>query len=355
MTRKTMSRLSILALLLVHLLHGGGIEAQQTAENQLCRNASRISPGDFVTGSTAGLTNDQGSTELDILRCGDGDIVPYESTGLWYFYGADAVRNLWVSTCSAETNFDSRITVFFLEDGNCLTRQCISSSIDDQTNCSYGNGTSVEFSTVPGVFAIYVHGESLESVGEFGLSMFEQSLPSDGVTCEGALELSHNETLQGTTIGSEYHDGLQCDRCIEGGGPSNPGVFLKIPPTSVSMGISISLVGANDRLFDLRVYTGACEALECQTIDTEISGDNVLTASWLAETNKSFYVYVSAAADNGDGDEDVTDRFGILMVQEERGDNGNGSKSSAASTGSWSMPAFFGLSSLLSVTFLFFI
>lgn len=340
-----MSRLSALVVLLLHL--SSGIEAQ-TAENQLCRNASRISPGDFVTGSTAGLTTDEGSTEVDILRCGDDGIFPFESAGLWYFYGADAVRDLRVSTCAAETNFNNRITVFFLEDGNCLARQCIASSVDDQANCSYGNGTSVEFSTVPGVFAIYVHGESLDSVGEFGLSIFEQSLPSDGATCKAALELSHNETLQGTTIGAEYHDGLLCDRCIEGG-PSNPGVFLKIPPTSASMGISISLVGANDRLFDVRVYTGECEAFECKTINTDISG-NVVTASWLAEKDESFYLYVAAA---DDGDEDVTDRFGILMVQEESGDKDTGSTSSTNSIGTLSVPALAGLLSLLSVSFLF--
>ena len=108
-------------------------------------------------------------------------------------------------------------------------------------------------------------------------------------------------------------------------------------------------MGANDRLFDVRVYTGECEAFECKTINTDISG-NVVTASWLAEKDESFYLYVAAA---DDGDEDVTDRFGILMVQEESGDKDTGSTSSTNSIGTLSVPALAGLLSLLSVSFLF--
>jgi hypothetical protein len=335
-----MFNLSAFSGFLLFLL--GGSHAQ-IAENRLCQNASQISPGDFVVGSTAGLTTDQGSTELDLLRCGDDGIFQVESAGLWYFYRADGVRDLRVSTCAPETNFENRITVFFLEDGNCVARQCIGSSVDEQVNCSYGNGTAVEFTTVPGIYAIYVHGEFIEAAGDFGLSMFDQTMPSDGATCETALEISHNQTLQGTTIGAEYHNGLNCDRCVERC-PSNPGVFVRIPPVSVSMAISISLVGANDRLFDVRIYTGECDEFECKTVNTKISG-NVVTASWMAEADEGFYVYVSSA---DDGDEDVTDRFGILMIQEESGNQG-GTVGSAASTILFSIPTLLGLSSLLSI------
>jgi hypothetical protein len=322
------------------LLLGGSLA--QIVGNQQCINASQVAPGDFLLGSTVGLITNQNSTNLDALLCGDDGLFQVGSPGLWYYYRADVARDLRVSTCSPETNFENRITVFFLQDANCLSRQCIGSSVGEQANCPYGNGTAIDFSVVPGLYAFVVQGEFQESVGDFGISIFDQSEPSDSVTCETAMELSHDQTLQGSTVGAEYHDGLLCDTSNDNG-PSNPGVFFKIPPVSRSMGISISLAGADDRAFDVRVYSGACDELKCTTVNTKIL-DTSLTVSWMAELDEGFYVYVSASSD---GDDEVTDRFGILMVQEDPE-----SKSSPASVRFGHVSAFLMVSTLLSVALL---
>lgn len=320
-----------------------------TLANQRCVNASQISPGAFVVASTAGLsTVNTGSSDLDLLRCGEDGIFSVDSPGLWYFYREQAIRDLQASTCSNDTNFANRITVFYLEDGSCASRQCIASSAEDQENCDFGNGTSVRFSTTPGLYAIYVHGEDSEAVGTFGLSFLDDSAPPDGSSCEAALKLSHNGTIQGTTVGAEYHEGLICDKCIEGG-PSNPGLYFRIPAVSSDMGISISLAGANDRLFDAKVYTGPCGEFECKMVKTTIK-DNELTASWLAEEGESFYVYVSAADDGTN--ENVTDRFGILMIQEEKKSDDQ-TTASTASNMSWSVRISLGLLTILSIRSVF--
>lgn len=333
-------RLQSTSLLLLSVIGA----ARAVVSNDRCVNATEISPGDFVVGTVPELPPNfdagDGGNDLELLSCADGQIFQVESPGLWYYYRADTNRDLRVSSCANETNFDNRITVFVLEEGTCLDRRCIGSSVGDQDDCLFSQGTSVSFSTSPGLYAFFVHGEFLDSFGDFGMSLFDQSKASDGASCETAIGLSSNETLQGTTVGAEYHSGLLCDRCIEGG-PANPGVFYTITPVPETTGISISIAGANGRLFDVRVYSGKCGELVCKKINETTEG-NQLTGSFLAEADETYHVYVSAADEDGG---EVTDRFGILMIQEKKDPSGNGG--SAASTSLVAYPLIIGLTSLM--------
>jgi hypothetical protein len=291
-------------------------EAFSSPLNDECEQAIALSPGDSVSSSTTDVVLEKNSTHIDLLQCSGEEIFEIGTPGLWYTYEADTSRVLRVSTCAEETNFANRITTFTLggEKGDCSSRSCAYSSMEVDPLCLNENATVLEFSTVPGTtYAIYVHGQDSASTGDFGLSMTDISPPPGSASCNAAEELPQNTTVQGTTVGASVTGGLQCERRIEGG-PQNPGVFYYIPPVTVRSGISLALAGG-DVPFEIRVYEGpSCDELTCKTnIDTD-SEDLVAYASWLAEVDEDFYVYVSAA---DDGDDDVTDRFGILMVQQE--------------------------------------
>lgn len=287
--------------------------------DQQCEQAIVISPGNSVSGSTVGVLVDQElDNQIDLIQCGDAGIFEIGTPGVWITYGADTSRVIRLSTCAEETNFANRITVFAEEEeGVCSSRSCFTSSDEDMDpECPYGNSTVLELSTRAGVtYDVYVHNQDSALSGEFVLTMEDISPPPDGTTCNTAVELPVNETLQGTTVGAPMTDGLQCDQSESSdGGPQNPGVFYYISPVTGEKGISLALGGA-EVPFEIRVYTGAsCDELECVNIDTKIE-DLVIYASWLAQENEDFYVYVSAA---NSGEDDVTGRFGIVMAQEER-------------------------------------
>jgi hypothetical protein len=144
--------------------------------------------------------------------------------------------------------------------------------------------------------------------------MEDISSPPNGTTCNDAVELPHNMTLQGTTVGASIAERPPCDQDIEGTSSSgNPGVFYYVAPMEAPSSISISMTGASES-FDLRVYEGSsCEELKCKEVETTKDGKTTY-ADWMAAMNETFYVYVSAA-DAGDGSV-TTDRFGIVMVHD---------------------------------------
>lgn len=282
--------------------------------NDTCEKAVTIAPGSSTTGSTVGLSSIQSSTEIGLLQCA-GDIFEINNPGLWYMYQADASRVLKLSTCAEETNFSNRITAFTVtEEGDCSSRTCVASSIITDPNCPYENSTVLELSTVSGnSYSILVHDQYMDSSGEFGFSVGDISPAPNGTACENAIDLPQNQTLQGTTVGSSsVSESLTRTPCVKGG-PRNPGVFYYIPPATVRSNVSISVTGALIP-FDIWIYQGSsCDELVCQEITTNT--ESITTrASWSTEVNKdSYFVYVSAATDS---EESVTDRFGILMVQE---------------------------------------
>ena len=281
--------------------------------NDSCENAQKLSTGGFVTGSTVGSASNRSSNVIGFIQCA-GDIFESDTPGLWYSYEADTARVLKFSTCSEETNFANRISVFAATE-DCSKLSCVRTSTGEDVDCPYGNSTMLEIPTSAGnLYAIFIHDEYKGNSGEFGFSIDDVSAPPNGTSCDAAVELPYNTTVQGTTIGASLGESPQCDQGSEGESSSgNPGVFFYIAPMEAPSSISISMTGASVP-FNLQVYEGSsCGELKCKEV--EIGKQGMTTyAAWLGEMGQAFYVYVSASAT---GDESVTtDRFGILMIHD---------------------------------------
>ncbi len=301
--------------------------------NDTCEKSLTIAPGSFMTGSTVGISSNQPSNEVGLLQCSD-DIFEIENPGLWFVYKADTSRVLKLSTCAEETNFPTRITAFAVEEGDCSSRSCFDTSVANDPNCPYENSTILELSSTGGtIYSIFVHNQLSDSSGDFALSVRDISPSPNGTSCDTAIELPQNQTLQGTTVGASLGQGAEADQCIDVL-PQNPGVFYYIPPVTVPSIVSISIAGALVP-FNISVYQGSsCDELECQDVTGKSEGVTTHT-SWLAKANEgSYFVYVSAAEN---GEANVTDRFGIVMIQQAADEPVN----SSTATRQWSIAKTF--------------
>lgn len=121
------------------------------AQNDLCGNATPISCGDTVAGSTVGATADGVGT------CGTSNTAP----GVWYKVVGTG-STIIASTCS-QASYDTKISVF---SGACGALTCVSGNDD-----FCGLRSQVEFPTTAGAdYFILVHGFS-SATGTFNLSV----------------------------------------------------------------------------------------------------------------------------------------------------------------------------------------
>ncbi|MFT6814604.1 MAG: hypothetical protein ACJAZ3_000495 [Sphingobacteriales bacterium] len=143
-------------------------ELSETPANDLCSSAISISCGDTLTGTTEGASV---LSSLADLNCSP------LSKGVWYVVeGTGDSVNL--STCSFETNFDTRIEIYT---GTCTELTCVDANDDLQSCEVFGNQSGIKFSTLLGQqYFVYVNGN--ESEGNFELVM------SCKVTCFKATE-----------------------------------------------------------------------------------------------------------------------------------------------------------------------
>lgn len=304
-------RSSHASLLYVLSLSFCGWQEVAAQSGEQCESAIAIAPGDSVSSTTVGGVDNGSGADISLVRCSVGGFVSTTGNpGMWYIYDSPTSRDLRLSTCAEETTSTKRITAFSLGSGDCSNRVCLSSAIEEDPECPYENSTVLDLSVASGTtYAFLVNDEFPGGSGDFGFSVTDVTPPPASESCNAATELPNNTTLQGTTVGASLSSGLECGRCI---GPQNPGVFFYIPPVTVRSGISISLTGA-DNLFEIRVFEGpSCEELECKQIDTSTK-DLTVYASWVAEKGQDFYLYVSAVTSD---EENLTDRFGIVMKQE---------------------------------------
>lgn len=305
------------------LLASNGWKRALAQDGEQCESAIPLSPGDFVSSSTVNATMEGADNQIDLIRCNDDGFFSIDNPGVWFVYEATTSRDLKLSTCAQETNFANRITAFAMGQGDCSNRACAASSLTEDSDCPFENSTVLEFSVAAGTtYAIFVNDEFADDAGDFRLSVVDVSPPPVSVSCDEAIELSHNETTQGTTVGATVPIGLQNVQCVEVA-PTNPGVFLYIPPVEERSGLSIALTGA-EVLFDIIVFEGtSCEDLQCRQVDVSSEGITVF-ASWLAEEGKGFYIYVFAA---DRGEENLTDRFGVIVVHDIIQEQGSASSS----------------------------
>ncbi|MCF8459530.1 MAG: PKD domain-containing protein [Flavobacteriales bacterium] len=127
--------------------------------NDLCANAEVIECGDVVSGNTA-----LAAAESGLGTCGTSLTT---APGVWYTYVGTG-EDVTVSTCSANTTFDTKLGVF---SGDCNALACVGGNDDDSGCTSSGTRSTYSFYGQAGVaYYIYVTGY-LTNTGDFDLSI----------------------------------------------------------------------------------------------------------------------------------------------------------------------------------------
>lgn len=140
-----------------------GVDGQIAPVNDACKDAISLQTSDqAVLGSTADATAD------GLNFCGE---ILVNSPGVWYYYQLPSTlgrKIVQVSTCTAQTTFDTAVTVFA---GSCADLQCISGRDNDQ-ECDAGSEvhSTVSWQASPSIrYHILVHGGAPQHNGTFGL------------------------------------------------------------------------------------------------------------------------------------------------------------------------------------------
>jgi len=125
---------------------------------QACTFAESINCNSSVIGSTVGFDANDFDYCGTTISSAPGRFYKVEGTG----------NSITVTTCSANTDFDTKLAVF---SGSCANLVCVAGD-DDDYNCSNSSlQSTVSFSTVSGdIYYIYVTGYSSNS-GQFELSV----------------------------------------------------------------------------------------------------------------------------------------------------------------------------------------
>lgn len=137
-------------------------------ENDECMDAILLfpSPGNITIGSTSNALVDR-----EAPFC----ILPIDTPGVWYKLSGTGA-SMRASTCTEETNFDTRIAIY-AGDG-CESLKCVSANSDSTTPCDFSDDSStVEWKTSPGqAYHILVYG-AYRASGAFGLMLEEVDVP----------------------------------------------------------------------------------------------------------------------------------------------------------------------------------
>jgi hypothetical protein len=116
--------------------------------NDLCENALTVSCGDIVNGTTINATEDSAvAPECDTT---------VTAPGVWYTYSDTSgfASDITITTCSANTDYDTKISVY---SGDCGALVCVVGN-DDDADCT-GFQSTVDFqSDGATTFSILVHG-----------------------------------------------------------------------------------------------------------------------------------------------------------------------------------------------------
>jgi hypothetical protein len=210
-----------------------------SAQGDVCADATNITDGSTVTGTTVGASNQITGF------CGTGD----GSGGVvWYSYTPAASGTATFSLCGGGTNYDSRIKVF---SGTCGALVCVGGNDDfcgaqSQTAAAVTGGTQY-FVVISGFGA---------AQGNYSLATTFLEPATNG-ECEDAIVVTNGETVEGSTAGASPDVAPTCGTTNGTGG----GVWYSFTP-DITGNATFSLCGS---AFDtrIRVYTGACDALEC--------------------------------------------------------------------------------------------
>lgn len=282
--------------------------------NDFCQNAHSIHVGESLSGSTASLSHVV-DNEVNIVRCADDGTFDVGNPGLWFAYESTEVRELKLTTCHEQTNFQHRITAYSSESGECTEQTCAESSIVEDPNCASGNSTILTLPTMIGSkYHFHVLDRFVMDSGDFVLSLIDESPSPENDRCLAAELLVAEEIVQGTTVGARTPGRLDCAT------PENPGVYYFIPPMPNPANITVSVTGGS-KLFDILLFEGDdCGNLVCKEISSNSFKQLSRQIFFDGAANATHYLLVQVSADEEESQEE-TGRFGIqVRMQEEEED-----------------------------------
>ncbi|HEX2837856.1 MAG TPA: hypothetical protein VHN77_06990 [Phycisphaerales bacterium] len=164
----------------------GWVVSASVPTNDTCVGAIALACNQSVVGDTCGATDD----DADVAdACGTGAV----NSGVWYTVIGNGAE-FGASTCSADTNFDTKMSVYT---GTCGALVCVAGN-DDIASCPASPASSrVTWLSTPGVrYYIFVQGFGA-AVGTYRLTIVNNGLPTND-DCSGAL----NAVSGGSYVGN---------------------------------------------------------------------------------------------------------------------------------------------------------
>ena len=213
--------------------------------NDFCTGAIPVSCGQTVSGTTVGAAADVAPF------CGTSDGT---GGGVWYSLVGDGSL-VTVTTCNPGSDYDTKLRVFT---GTCGSLICETGN--DDFSCSFsGLRSSVTFSSVVGTtYYILVHGFSTAQ-GNFEVSVSCASPPPNDI-CSNAITVTCPQTVSGSTTLAGPDVAPVCGTTDGTGG----GVWYRFVGTGQTVRMHTCNAATN---YDtkIRVYTGTCGSLVCET------------------------------------------------------------------------------------------
>ncbi len=244
----------------------------QAPANDVCANATPLTCGQTVTGSTLNATIDQTPT------CN----LVFPRYGVWYSFAGNNSR-VTLTTCGGQTNYDTQIGVY---SGSCAALTCVAGNNNDSGCAANGRFSTVTFPALSGTtYYILVTGV-VDSRGLFTLS---SSCAPINDNCADALTLSCGQTVTGSTAGAtpDFASTITCTTTFTS---AMRGVWFNFTPTA-SGNTTLSLCGSG---YDtkLGVFTGSCAALNCVAGNDDFCGLQS-QVSFNATAGTTYLVHVS--------------------------------------------------------------
>lgn len=251
--------------------------------NNACTSATQlqVNAPNPLSGATLGSGKE--------IWCGSGSAV---WPGVWYtVMGTGSL--LTVSTCTSETNYDTRIAV----QSSCSTinQYCIPEAYPGYSmQCNNNYGTFYTFQSVAGTsYKIFISGYQ-RTTGRFGVAVYTPmattNAPPINSACTAAQPIVPNApAILGTTV-------LSTGSFWCGQGPQLwPGAYFSVTGTGNLLGAS-TCGPQTDYLSDLAVQTnctGMCVSETYPGFKYPCENANGLTYFWQSELNQEYFIFVS--------------------------------------------------------------
>lgn len=241
MTQTNSLKIGFICMLLMTVVFAGKLSAQGAT----CAEATQLSCGQTVTGTTSGANTQAVPTCITTLNT---------APGVWYSFvgNGDLIS---ATTCSG-TSYDSKLGVF---SGTCAALVCVAGNDD-----ACGLQSTVTFQSVAGTnYFIYVTGFG-SGAGNYTMTL-TCIVPAANDVCSGAIQVLCGTPVNGTTIGSGTDAVGTCVTSLNTAG----GIWYKVQGGGGNITASLCGSGYDSKI---GIFSGSCGALVCVTGNDDFCG-----------------------------------------------------------------------------------